>query len=250
MVDTVDGEEEHSGVISSSSTADRGTSVSREEFNVALETLKTSMTTEVEILFTKFLEGLKLSTAPLKVGDPANKVTDAIPDKGEASSEKAPSSSGKNGTSIFAHVEPPLVYGGLVPSTHLNHAGPPPKIVKNEDFDSWVYRFKRHLNHVNTNLWRIIEEGFYPRHRSNFTPREAVDNQFNENALFIIQDAIIPEDLPHLRPYAMAKDAWQCVVSLYRGSASIQRSNYEVVQDEADEFAMNEDEEPRELYRR
>ena len=39
-------------------------------------------------------------------------------------------------------------------------------------------------------------------------------------------------------------------MSLYRGSASIQRSNYEVVQDEADEFAMKEDEEPRELYRR
>ena len=84
-------------------------------------------------------------------------MTDANSDKGEATSEKAPSSSGKNGTGIFAHVEPPLVYGGPVPSTHLNHAGPPPKIVKNEDFDSWVYRFKHHLNHVNTNLWRIIE---------------------------------------------------------------------------------------------
>ena len=162
----------------------------------------------------------------------------------------APSSSGKNGTDIFAHVEPPLVYGGPIPSTHLNHAGPPPKIVKNEDFDSWVYRFKRHLNHVNTNLWRIIEEGFYPHDPSNFTPREATDNQFNENALFIIQDAIPPEDLPHLRSFALAKDAWRCVVSLYRGSASIQHSNYEVVQDEADEFAMKEDEEPHELYRR
>ena len=86
--------------------------------------------------------------------------------------------------------------------------------------------------------------------RRNLTPREAVDDQFNENALFIIQDAIPPEDLPHLRPYSMAKDAWHQVVSLYRGSASIQRSNYEVVQDEADEFAMKEDEEPRELYRR
>ena len=48
----------------------------------------------------------------------------------------------------------------------------------------------------------------------------------------------------------MAKEAWQHVVSLYKGSSSIQRSNYEVVQDEADEFAMNEDEEPRVLYRR
>ena len=208
MVDTVDGgEEEHSSVNHILSTGDGKTSVSREEFNVALDTLKTSMTTEVESMFNKFIEGLKLSTAPLKVGDPTNKVTDANSDKGEANSEKAPSSSGKVGTGIFAHVEPPLVYGGLLPSTHLNHAGPAPKIEKNVEFDSWVYRFKRHLNHVNTNLWRIIEEGFYPHDQSNFTPREAVDNQFNENALFIIQDAIPPEDLPHLRPYAIAKDA-------------------------------------------
>ena len=250
MVDVVDDVGEHSGANPTSSTGDGATSVSREEFNVSLETLKTSMTTEVESMFTKFLEGLKLSTALFKMGNPTYKVTDATSDKGEASSEKAPSSSGKNGTGIFAHVEPPLVYGGPVPSTHLNHVGPPPKIVKNEDFDSWVYRFKRHLNHVNTNLWRIIEEGFYPHDPSNFTPREAADNQFNENALFIIQDAIPPEDLPHLRPFALAKDAWHCVVSLYRGSASIQRSNYEVVQDEADEFSMKEDEEPHELFQR
>ena len=48
MVDTVDGVEEHSGVNPFSSTADGGTAVSHEEFNVALNTLKTSMTTEVE----------------------------------------------------------------------------------------------------------------------------------------------------------------------------------------------------------
>ena len=57
MVDTVDGGEEHSGVNLSSSTADGGTVVSREEFNVALDTLKTSMSTEVESIFNKFLDG-------------------------------------------------------------------------------------------------------------------------------------------------------------------------------------------------
>ena len=114
MGDIVDGVEEHSGVNPISSTGNGGTSISREEFNVALETLKASMMTEVESIFTKFLEGLKLSTAPLNVGIPTDKVTDATFDKGEASSEKAPSSSGKNGTGIFAHVEPPLVYGGPI----------------------------------------------------------------------------------------------------------------------------------------
>ena len=151
MVDTVDSEEEHPGVILSSSTADGGTSVSREEFNVALDTLKTSMTAEVKGMLKNFLDGLKLSTAPLEVVDPTNKVTDANSDKGEATSDKVPLFSGKSGNDIFAHVEPPLTFGGPVPFTHLNHAGSPSKIVKNEDFDSWVYLFKCHLNHVNTN---------------------------------------------------------------------------------------------------
>ena len=73
MVDTIDGEEEHPGVYLSSSTTDGGSPLSREEFNVALETLKTSMMAEVESMFTKFLEGLKLSTAPLKVGNPSTR---------------------------------------------------------------------------------------------------------------------------------------------------------------------------------
>ena len=129
MVDTYDGVEEHSGVNPISSSAEGGTSVSHEEFNVALDTLKTSMTTEVESMFNKFLEGLKLSTSPMKVGDPTNKVTNATSDKGEANSENGPSTSGRNGSGIFAHVEPPT-YGGPIPTTHLNHAGPPPKIEK------------------------------------------------------------------------------------------------------------------------
>ena len=132
----------------------------------------------------------------------------------------------------------------------MNHVGRPPKLVKNEDFASWVYRFKWHLNHSSTNLWRIIEKGFYLHDPSNFTPREATDHQFNESALFILQEAIPPKDIAHLRPFTVAKEAWQHVVSIYKGSASIQRSNFEVVQHEADEFAMNEDEEPQELYRR
>ena len=82
MVDTIDGGEEHSGVNPFSSTADGGTAVSREEFNVALDTLKTSMTTEVESMFNKFLEGLKLSTSLMKVCYPTNKVTYATSDKG------------------------------------------------------------------------------------------------------------------------------------------------------------------------
>ena len=113
-----------------------------------------------------------------------------------------------------------------------------------------MHRFKRHLNHSSTNLWRIIAQGFYPHDPINFTPREAADHQFNEPALFILQEANPPKDIMHLRSFTVAKEAWQHVISIYKGIASIRNSNFEVVQDEADEFAMIEDEEPRELYRR
>ena len=54
MVDINDGAKEHSGGNPISSSAEGGTSVSREEFNVALDTLKTSMTTEVKSMFSEF----------------------------------------------------------------------------------------------------------------------------------------------------------------------------------------------------
>src|SRR6266536_2793621 len=106
MVDTGDEVEEHSGARPTLSTDEGGSSISREEFIAALDTLKTSMTTEVEGMFNKFLKGLKLSTAPLKVVEPTNKLTDANSNKGEASSDKVPMSSGRNGSGIFANVEP------------------------------------------------------------------------------------------------------------------------------------------------
>ena len=83
MVDTTDKVEKHSGASPTLPAADGGSSVSHEEFNVAFDTLKTSMTAEVKGMLKNFLDGLKLSTAPLEVVDPTNKVTDANSDKGK-----------------------------------------------------------------------------------------------------------------------------------------------------------------------
>jgi hypothetical protein len=207
------------------------------------------MTTEVKTMFKDVLEGLKLFIAPLEVVNPAKMEADAHSGKDGANSGQAPSSRGKNGSGIFSHVEPPLTYGGPVPSTHINHVGPPSKLVKN-DFAGWVYRIKSHLNHSSTHLWRVIEQGFYPHDPRNLTPREAADQQFNKSAIFILQQAIPPEDITHIRPFTIAKEAWDHIISLYKGSSRIQRSNFEVILDEADEFAMVDDEDPRELYRR
>ena len=163
---------------------------------MAMDTLKESLTTEVKSMFKDLLEGLKLSTTPLEVVRPATNVSEANPDKGEASSEQA--SVTKNGSGKFAQSAPPTHYGGPVPTPHLNSVGPPPKFIKNSDFATWVFRFKRHINHCSTNLWRIIEQGFYPYDPDNMTPRETADHQFNESALCILQDSIPPEDIAHL----------------------------------------------------
>src|SRR6187399_1643781 len=112
MGDNVVETEDHSGGTPSLPTSDGGASVSREEFNVAMTTLKESLATEVKGMFKELLEGLKLSTSPLEVGRPTTNVSEAIPDKGEASSEQVPIT--KNGSGNFAHFAPPIHYGGPV----------------------------------------------------------------------------------------------------------------------------------------
>ena len=109
MGDNVVETEDHSGGTPSLPTSDGGASVSREEFNVTLTTLKESLASEVKGMFKDLLEGLKLSTTPLEVVRPATNVSEATPDKGEASSEQAPVT--KNGSGIFAHSAPPTHYG-------------------------------------------------------------------------------------------------------------------------------------------
>ena len=110
MVGTTDEVEEHPDASPTLSAADGGCPDSHEEFNLALDTLKTSMMTKVKGMFKEFLDGLKLSTAPLELVPPTNKVADASSYKGEASCDKVPLSSGRNGSGIFSHVEPPLTY--------------------------------------------------------------------------------------------------------------------------------------------
>ena len=126
MSDNVVETEDNSGGTPSLPTSDGGASVSREEFNVALTTLKESLASEVKGMFKDLLEGLKLSTASLEVVRPATNVSEANPYKGEASSEQAPVT--KNGSGIFAHSAPPTHYGGPVPTPHLNSLGHLPSL--------------------------------------------------------------------------------------------------------------------------
>jgi hypothetical protein len=180
------------------------TSITRDDLNEAMASLQTSMMTEVKSMLKELLEGLKTSTSLLQVANPTASESEANSGKEAAKGTQTSTPHDKNGTGTFASVPPPPVYGGPVPTPHINNLGPPPKLAKG-DFTNWVFRIKSHLNHSSTNLWRIIEQDFYLHDPNNLTPREEADNQYNHSALFILQSAAPPEDLAHLRPFAHAK---------------------------------------------
>ena len=150
-----------------------------------MASLKTSMTVKVKSILKELLEGLKSSPDPLCVVNPAASESGANFGKEAAKGTHTSSPHGKNGMGTYASVPPPLVYGGLVPTPHINNLGPPPKLV-NGDFANWLFCIKSHLYHSSTNLWRIIEQGFYPHDPNNLTPKEEADNQYNHSALFIL----------------------------------------------------------------
>ena len=66
----------------------------------------------------------------------------------------------------------------------------------------------------------------------------------------MIQKGLKPEHEALVRKFTTAKDAWMFLENSIMGSQSIQHSKFDKVQDQADNFVMNEDETPEELYRR
>ena len=48
----------------------------------------------------------------------------------------------------------------------------------------------------------------------------------------------------------ITKEAWQKLDNLFLGNKSIQQSKYETALDQAEEFVMQDDESPEDLYRR
>ena len=69
---------------------------------------------------------------------PTTTESDANSGKEGASSDKNPLPQGRNRTGIHAAVAPPPSYGGPVHAPHINHLGPPPKLVLN-DFPNCVF---------------------------------------------------------------------------------------------------------------
>src|SRR4051794_34851918 len=82
------------------------------------------------------------------------------------------------------------------------------------------------------------------------TRREVVYYQLNASALNIIENAMTPKYLAHIRSCKTAKGAWEKLGSLFTGNDSIQESKYEGVSNEADNFHMLESESAKEMCRR
>ena len=81
---------------------------------------------------------------------------------------------------------------------HLTPQGPPPKL-DTVNFAYWQYLMESHLKSCSMELWRIILQGYAPVFPDNLTRREEVDCQLNANALHIIQQAMTPKEMAHIR---------------------------------------------------
>src|SRR4051812_8575389 len=97
-----------------------------------------------------------------------------------------------------------------------------------------------HLKSCSIEVWNIIELGFAPVFPENMTRREVVDFQLNSSALNIIQNAMTPKELAHIRTCKTVKGACEKLGSLFTRNDSIRESKYEGISNEADNFHMLE----------
>ncbi|KAK1632082.1 hypothetical protein QYE76_006397 [Lolium multiflorum] len=99
-------------------------------------------------------------------------------------------------------------------------------------------------------LWRIIKEGFNPYNPDKLTRREAVDSQLNNTALHMIQTSVGTNDLPRVRNYTTAKEAWDGLAASCIGSESTRRNKYNALRNQAEGFMRLPDEDHQVMYSR
>ncbi|KAK1647634.1 hypothetical protein QYE76_065439 [Lolium multiflorum] len=95
-----------------------------------------------------------------------------------------------------------------------------------------------------------IEEGFKPYNPDKLTRREAVDSQLNNTALHMIQTSVGTKDLPRVRNYTTAKEAWDGLAASCIGSESTRRNKYNALKNKAEGFMRLPDEDHQDMYSR
>ncbi|KAK1650324.1 hypothetical protein QYE76_068129 [Lolium multiflorum] len=95
-----------------------------------------------------------------------------------------------------------------------------------------------------------IEEGFKPYNPDKLTRREAVDSQLNNTALHMIQTSVGTKDLPRVRNYTTAKEAWDGLAASCIGSESTRRNKYNALKNKAEGFMRLPNEDHQDMYSR
>ncbi|KAK1693320.1 hypothetical protein QYE76_010017 [Lolium multiflorum] len=106
------------------------------------------------------------------------------------------------------------------------------------------------LSAASNELWRIILEGFKPYNPDKLTRREAVDSQLNNTALHMIQTSVGTQELPRVRNYTTAKEAWDGLAASCMGSESTRRNKYNALRNQAEGFMRLPDEDHQVMYGR
>ena len=71
-----------------------------------------------------------------------------------------------------------------------------------------------------------MQKGFKPFDPDNLTRREVVDAQLDSTAFLILQQAVGPKELPHIKKYDTAKETWDALETRFLGNDSMNRNRY------------------------
>ena len=167
---------------------DDTSSISRREYREGMASVKASLKEMMDMFRSQMLgtpPNATTSTAPIAPTLGAVDITSLSRDGGGGLPPLSTRSG--NGSGAHAAFPPPLTYShGPLPMPHIMSLGPPP-ILDKDDYPAWVFRMKSHIKSSSAELWRIVEDGYHPYDPRNLTPREAMDDQLNNIALFMIQ---------------------------------------------------------------
>jgi hypothetical protein len=153
--------------------------------------------------------------------------------------ENSPKKDGPSKT--YSEIPYPTSYFSIshIQIPHIANCGSPPPLDASS-FANWQANMESHINFASIELLRIIKQGFKPSSSDpdNLLPWELVDKQLSASALHLIHMSLTEKDKALVRTLTSTKETWDTLIELFIGNESIQESNYEEVNKEANIFAM------------
>ena len=118
------------------------------------------------------------------------------------------------------------------------------------NYAGWKHKMRMHLEAIDFEIWRIIEQGFVVLNEREPTESDKKNMQLNAQACDILFGALNDDEFGRISTLRSAKQIWDTLEEVYEGTDSVKDSRTDVLRSQFNRFKGSDQESVRSIYSR